>query len=778
MSLFKTITGVLLAAVLTACGGGGGEAGTVTGSSGSSSSGSSTGSGSTSSTATASAPSLLLTLQNASQTAVSGIDVVGTYQIKAALKDASGAAIVDTLVTFSLSSDLATMSQSTALTDHTTGIAYISIAPTAGAPSGAAKLTATSNVSNAAVTGTIDFSSTGAVVSSGATILSSVVDSNGLPVTSIGASGYKAKVLLRDGTGAPISGKLVNFVLNSSSATLTSATALTLSDGTATVGISSATGSSAGAATLTGSATVSGATLSSSTDFAFSGATISLVNFAAGSLALTSGGNTSLSVGANIGSVSAGSTPVNITFTASCGSINGAIGSVGVTTNGSGIATANYSAVQADGTPCAGSVTIGATTGAVSASPLTVTVADPVASSVAYVGATLSQIYVTGSGAPTDSVLTFKVLTATGSPSTNTPVTFTIPTNPGGVLLNAASGTTDNAGQVTVKASSGAIPGPLKVRAAIASGAYSESQNLTVASGPPSQRYMSVSVSTFNVEGENIDGTPTTITARVADRQGNPVQDGTVVNFTASGGQVASSCTTSKVNGIAQCSVLWQSQEPRPSNGRVAVMAYTVGTKDYTDNNSNNAFDAVTDTLIQLGDVYRDDNENGIYSPATDGFFLPVAGAGTAIACSSSGEPAPSTGSCYPQLQTIVRQQVIILNSSTHPEPISGANLTNLTIAGFDVTLRSIDNHNLPLPAGTTVSAAFASGSANCSVTSVTPSTVGNISPRTVTNGVYPDLSTTHSVNLKTCASNDKITVTVTPPSGAGSAYSSNITLP
>ena len=779
MSLFKTISGLLLAAVLTACGGGGGESGTAAGSSGSSSSGSTSGSGSTSSsTTTTSAPSLLLALQNASNSAVSGIDVAGTYQIKAALKDASGAPIVDTLVTFSLSSSLATLSQSTALTDHTTGIATISIAPTAGAPSGAAKLTATSNVSNATVTGTIDFSSTGAVASSGATILASLVDSGGVAVTSIGASGYKAKVLLRDGTGAPISGKLVNFSLNTSSASLTSSTALTLSDGTATVGISSITGSSAGAATLTASATVSGASLSSSTDFAFSGATVSLVNFVANSLNLTSGGNTSLSIDAQIGGLSAGSTPVNITFTASCGSINGAIGSVGVTTNGSGNATANYSAVQSDGTPCAGSVTIGATTGAVSANPLTVTVANPVASSVAYVGATLSQIYVTGSGAPTDSVLTFKVLTATGALSTNTQVAFTIPTNTIGASLNTASGTTDNAGLVTVKASSGAIPGPLKVRATIAGGAYSESQNLTVASGPPSQRYMSVSLSTFNVEGENIDGTPTTITARLADRQGNPVQDGTVVNFTASGGQVASSCATSKINGIAQCSVLWQSQAPRPTNGRVAVMAYTVGTKDYTDNNSNNVFDAGVDTLIQLGDLYRDDNENGVYSPSTDGFFLSVAGTGTAVACASAGEPAPSTGSCYSQLETIVRQQVIIVNSSTHPEPISGANLTNVSTGGFNVTLRSIDHHNLPLPAGTLVTASFASGSANCSVTSVTPSTVGNISPGTVTNAVYPDLSTTHSVNLKTCASNDKITVTVTPPSGVGSSYSTTISLP
>jgi len=453
-------------------------------------------------------------------------------------------------------------------------------------------------------------------------------------------------------------------------------------------------------------------------------------------------------------------------LTASCGTINGSSGLAGVTTNGSGVASANYSAIQTDGTPCSGSVTLGATSGSTSATPLTVTVAPPLASSVAFVSASLTSVYVTGSGAPTDSVLKFKVLDSTGAASQNTLVTFTVPTNPGGVVLSPTSGTTDNSGLVTVKISSGTIPGPLKVRAAIASGAYAESQNLTVASGPPSQRYLSVSVSTFNVEGQNTDGTNTTITVRAADRQGNPVQDGTVINFTANGGQIAPSCATSRVNGIAQCSVIWQSQNPRPANGRVAVLAYAVGTKDYLDLNGNNTYDA-GDTLVQMGDPYRDDDESGSYVASNDRFFLSLGGTGI---CSGSGEPSPAIqNTCDTNLATIVRQQVIVLNSASQHAPL------NPTVNGhvsFTFNLHSLQSlyaapgNFIPMPAGTTVTAAPITNTSTCKVNSVTNSTIGNISPGVVTNGVYPDLSTPHTVVLESCVATDLIKVTVTTPGG------------
>lgn len=788
MSILKTITGLLIAAVLTACGGGGGESGN-SGSSSSAGTGTTTGTTGTGTNAAVPTATLQVTLQNSSGTSVNSIGIGSNYYAKAVLTDGSGAPIANKVITFSLNSTIATLSSITALTDSTGVTNLVGLAPTAGAASGAATLSVSATVSNATVSGSIDFSSTGAGTSA-VTITASVTDAGGVVVNSIGSSGYKAKALVKDGSGVPVPGKLVSFGLNSALATLTSSSALTDSNGIATVGISSATGSAAGAATLTVNTTVSGVSLSSTTDFAFSGAVITLSSINAGTTSLSSGGNTSLSLTALIGGIAAGATPVNITFTASCGSVNGSIGSAGVTTDGSGVALVNYSAVNSGGTPCAGAVTIGATTGSVSATPLTLTVANPTATSVAYVSATLNQIYVSGSGAPTDSVVTFKVLTSTGTPSTNTAVTFSIPSNPGGVVLGTVTGTTDNSGLVTVKVSAGAIPGPLKVRASISGGAYSESQNLTVASGPPSQRFMSTSVSTFNVEGQSIDGVSTTITVRLADRQGNPVEDGTVINFTASGGQVASSCATQKINGIAQCSVLWQSQNPRPVNARVAVLAYTVGTKDYFDLDKTNTFSA-GDQLVQMGDVFRDDDESGTFDPSIDGFFLGLNGT---TACPIAGEPTPSTGSCDANLPTVVRQQIIILNSSSQPQPLSVAN-GNLVMFGtssFTMTLRSAggtQNQKIPLPAGTTISAAFASGpSTTCSVTSVSPSTVGNIPPRTVnlTNGSlsvqplndYPDLSTDHTVSLKTCASGDVIQVTVTPPSGSGSAYTKMVTLP
>jgi len=761
MSILKTTIGVLLAVVLSACGGGGGSSGGVTASSTASGTTSSSTSG-TGTTATAAAPTISASITNGSSTTVTVIGTSGTFLAKAVLVDGAGAAISNKLVNFSLSSTIATLSSVTALTDGS-GVATVGIAPTAGMSQGAATLTVSAVVSTSTVTATSDFASTGGGGSAASTISATITNSSGSVVTAIGSSGYFANATVKDGSGVGISNKLVNFSLNSGLASLSSTTALTNSSGVATVGISSAIGSSAGAATLTVNATVSNASLSATSDFAYSGAAITLPTFTSGSTSLVSGGNTSLSVAANIGGSPAGATPVNITLTASCGTINGTSGSAGVTTNGSGVATANYSAIQTDGTPCSGAVTLGATSGAASATPLTVNVAAPSAASVAFVGATLTNVYVSGSGAPTDSVLTFKVLDNTGAASRSTTVAFSIPTNPGGVVLSSTSGTTDNSGLVTVKVSSGTTPGPLKVRALIGSGAYAESQNLTVASGPPSQRYMSVAVSTFNVEGQNIDGTNTTVTVRLADRQGNPVQDGTVVNFTASGGQIAPSCATAKVNGIAQCSVIWQSQNPRPSNGRVAVLAYAVGTKDYIDLNGDNAFNG-TDTLVQMGDPYRDDDESGVYSSSTDRFFLPLGGT---AACSGSGEPVPAiANTCDSGLATIVRQQVIILNSSSSPAtPVF--NVTGHSTISFN--LSSANNTNLPMPSGTSIAAGIVSATnATCAIKTITPTSVANISP-----GSNPaaNLFSSHIISTVNCGAGDQISVTITAPSLLATTY-------
>ena len=57
-------------------------------------------------------------------------------------------------------------------------------------------------------------------------------------------------------------------------------------------------------------------------------------------------------------------------------------------------------------------------------------------------------------------------------------------------------------------------------------------------SGLPSQLNFSVSQATINIEGYKIQGTPNTYTVIASDRLGNPVPDGTAINFIAEGGQI------------------------------------------------------------------------------------------------------------------------------------------------------------------------------------------------------------------------------------------------
>ncbi|MBC7548019.1 MAG: hypothetical protein H7224_05165, partial [Polaromonas sp.] len=335
--------------------------------------------------------------------------------------------------------------------------------------------------------------------------------------------------------------------------------------------------------------------------------------------------------------------------------------------------------------------------------------------------------------------------------------------------VTPVASTSDASGLVSIVVFSGTIPGPIKVRAALVSTplVFAESQNLTVASGPPSQRFMSLSVQTFNIEGSNLDGTSTQVTVRIADRQGNPVQDGTVINFTAEGGQVAPSCTTLQVLGISQCSVNFISQNPRPIDGRVSVLAYTEGTQDYIDVNGNNKYDAGIDTLIPVGDAYRDDNENGVYDALLGEFVISRGGTD---ACLGSGGQFPSVANtCDGKLSTTVRQQAIILFSSTKPR----LQLVSKSSTSVSFFLRSFDNSLLPMPAGTTVTASAIdstlSNNLTCSVLLSPASPVPNVSP---TNNPLSDLATFHSIGLAGCGAGDGVIIEVTSPSGLKSTAS------
>ena len=596
-------------------------------------------------------------------------------------------------------------------------------------------------------------------------------------------SAYIARAKLLDGSGAPVGGVLVTFSLSGASiAVLTPATALTDTNGVAQVSIAPASISSIGAATLAANATVSGAAASAGLAFAVQASSLTLSPVTTGSTNLPSGGNTQVQVTALIGGAPSTAVPVNVNFTVSCGRINGvttAGGGASVTTNGSGVAAAVYDAVSSTGELCSGDVTIVASSAGSSPQSTTIKVAAPSANAIVFVSAAPNQIFVAGTGAVDQSIVKFRVLSSVGTPMANVPVRFTIPVNPIGVGLGSAgnfsgqNGTTNTNGEASIPVFAGSIPGPVKVRAELQTspGVFAESQSLTVASGPPSQKFMSLSVETFNIEGWNRDGASTQLTVRIADRQGNSVTDGTVVNFTAEGGQVARSCSTTLVSGISQCTVTFQSQNPRPAGGRVSVLAYLEGTKDYVDVNGDNRYDP-GDTLKNMGDAYRDDNENGVYDPANGEFLIPRFGAQS---CPSTGEPFPSRGNtCDSALATTVRQQAVLLFTSTNPV----LNLLSAGSSGLSFTLSSLDNPLLPMPAGTSVTAEAldvnADDGKNCAIAgSVLGSPIPNVTPGTSPNA---NLSTSHGVALKDCVSGDIVKISVTVPSGLNTTFP--ITLP
>lgn len=596
-----------------------------------------------------------------------------------------------------------------------------------------------------------------------------IVGAGNTPVTSISLGGtFTARATVTDATGAAVANRLVNFSITGAAlATVNPTSALTNASGVAEVAITPASVSAVGATTLAASAVVGTATITGEVDFAVSAANVSLSSIALGSASLPSGGNTSLRVVAMRGGSPLTGVPVNVTFAASCGRINGTAGSFSVTTDGTGAAESVYSAVAADGSLCSGPVSVTASTAGASTVTSTVTVAAPTANAVSFVSATPAQIFIAGSGASEQSIVRFRVQSSAGTPLANVPVSISIPSNPGGVGLNATgatgsvTATTDAAGEVTVSVFSGTVPGPLRVRAELPASTplvFAESQNLTVASGPPSQRFMSLSVSTFNIEGRDRDGTGTTLTARIADRQGNAVEDGTVINFTAEGGQVARSCATTRVNNISSCSVDFVSQNPRPVDGRASVLAFTNGTKDYVDLNGNNRFDG-SDTLVQIGDAYRDDNENNLFDAGE--FTLTRGGVAT---CTGSGGPFPGrANTCDGLLATTVRQQAVILFSSSTPR----LQVTSQSLSSVQFRLgSSAPTPLLPMPAGTTITASALGGT--CAVVSVQGSPVVNVNP---TNNPLQDLSTGHSVNLMGCAAGNTAVITITAPSGLATIF-------
>jgi hypothetical protein len=392
---------------------------------------------------------------------------------------------------------------------------------------------------------------------------------------------------------------------------------------------------------------------------------------------VSAGGSTSLSVSLVQSDGNLFTTSTDVTFNSPCIAAGTAsITPTGPVTTTTGAATVTYVAKG-----CAGADVVTATAniaGVTRTATGTVTVAVAAIGSIAFISATPTNIALKGTGdasRPESSTVVFKVLDASGGPRAGATVNFTLNTTVGGITLTpaAATATSDAQGLAQVVVNAGTVATSVKVTATITSVTpqiSTQSNQLTITSGIPTASSFSVAVGCFNVEGWDNDGITTPITARLADRFNNPVPDGTAVTFTTEGGAIQAQCptgTTTTEGGV--CTVNWRSSQPRPADGRVSILAKAIGEESFADSNGNGAFDN-GETFFDLGEPYRDDDENNAYLSTIDGDFFDFNNNGTRNVADAlfngvlCNDTAGRCGNAASRSTGIGRQALVIMSGS------------------------------------------------------------------------------------------------------------------
>lgn len=617
--------------------------------------------------------------------------------------------------------------------------------------------------SGASTTGTGSTATTTTTVNSVPTISLSIVDASDVAVTSnaIGSGAlFFVKSIVLDASGAAVTNKLVSFTTDSTIATLAQNSALTGIGGIAKVQISPVNLNATKAANLVAAATVGTNAVSASLDYQTSAANVTLTNLVVAKNTISALQSSAVTVEGRVNGSLAGSSVVIANFSASCGSFSPASAS----TNSAGVIITTYQSAAA----CSGNVVLTAqATGATAANTMVnVSVAQP--ANLVYSSATVPLMV--SSAAATglkQSSVQFQVLDSSGagmagqtvnislaSAAIGAGVTFSVG---GAATISIQSVTTDVNGFASVTVSSGGLPTPVVLTAALVSNptVIASSSGVAVTSGRATQNAASLSATALSIDGFN-DGIQTTLIMRVADRQGNPVPAGAVVNFVASHGLVQGTCL---IDGNSQCSVKYTTQGIRPKNGRVAILAYMDGEESFVDLNGDNIWQS-NESFFAVGTLYRDDDENGVYGPLTEQTYP---GGTTGIkACADDVHSYPSIANTCDNVtwsgSIRVRQQIVIALAT------QGSNVSLIsvrTLNGF--TVRVADKNGNSMPTGTTVSAAVVTIGAVCTVTS--------LSPNVVRNSANPG---DHVIKLSgaTDCSTVRVDVTVTPPSSIATVVS------
>jgi hypothetical protein len=453
-------------------------------------------------------------------------------------------------------------------------------------------------------------------------------------------------------TGVAVANQVVSFATGAGLGSFSAATALTDSNGNATVILSPATSTSVGADAVIASTTINGTTVTGQIGFQLTATNVTISAFTAdiGTAALSAYGQTQLTV-TLAGTTAA--TPVNVAVSSACVTQGRATLTPASVSTSTGTATFTYR----DGGCGAFNTTDGlqaSVTGTSATAARSITLTAPTVASIAFVSAVPPEIYLRGSGFVENSNVTFQVRDTNGLGVPNQTVTLDATTLAGGLQLDGGNvpvtKVTDSNGNVLVRINAGTVPTPVRVRATLGTtGIATVSSNLAVAVGLPSQQNFSMAQRTFNIEGLTVDGSTNTYTVIASDRLGNPVPDGTAINFISEGGQVQAIRTTTLVNGLSSATANFQTSTPKPVDGRVTVLAYALGEESFLDTNGDNVYTAGED-FQDLGDVFLDRLLNGSFNQAFDQFIsLSITGTDPCRNATSSllnlGVDAPSRSS-------------------------------------------------------------------------------------------------------------------------------------
>lgn len=239
--------------------------------------------------------------------------------------------------------------------------------------------------------------------------------------------------------------------------------------------------------------------------------------------------------------------------------------------------------------------------------------------SIEFISAEPTAIVLKGTGGQNQqetSTLTFKVKSQLGNVLAQQEVKFSLSTAAGGITLSRASGLTNSQGLVSTQVSAGTVPTAVRVTASATMdvngtvvAVQSQSDLLSINTGLPEQRSMTIAADIVNPEAHNISGVESIITVWLSDNFNNHAPDGTTVNFTTEGGNIEPSCSTT--NG--SCSVTWTSSEPRVADHRITILATALGHETFFDTNGNNIFDdADGNPILDVGTTNNPNIDSGL----------------------------------------------------------------------------------------------------------------------------------------------------------------------